>query len=97
MYQKDLNNLLDEYMLTGGIPKIVSRYAQGSTLADPDYETYLHALTGEWSRIHRNTSLLNQLGRRLVLGMGESHLVEQTCQDGRLERTGHSCRLCRHA
>ena len=70
LYQKDLNNLLDEYMVTGGIPKIVSKYAQSSTLADPDYETYLHALTGEWSRIHKNTSLLNQLGRRLVLSMG---------------------------
>lgn len=70
MHQKDLNNLLDEYMVTGGIPKIVSKYAQSSTLADPDYETYLHVLTGEWSRIHKNTSLLNQLGRRLVLSMG---------------------------
>ena len=97
MHQKDLNNLLDEYMVTGGIPKIVSKYAQSSTLADPDYETYLHVLTGEWSRIHKNTSLLNQLGRRLVLSNGEPHIVEQTCQDGRPERTGHRRRLCRHA
>ena len=68
--QNDLNNLLDEYMMTGGIPKIVSKYAQSNTLADPDYEVYLHVLIGEWGRIHKNTSLLNQFGRRLVLSMG---------------------------
>ena len=70
LYDDDLNALLGEYMVTGGIPKIVDRYAQNNTLSEPDYAAYLGTLTGEWHKIRKNTALLRQFGRGLVSSMG---------------------------
>ena len=67
---EELNSLLREYMVTGGLPKVVNEYAQHSTLTEPDYATYLGTLTGEWGRMRRNTSILSRFCRRLVLSMG---------------------------
>lgn len=72
LYYDDLNALLGEYMVTGGIPKIVDWYAQNNTLSEPDYAAYLDTLTGEWHKMRKNTVLLRRFGRGLVSSMGSS-------------------------
>lgn len=63
---EDLNSLLHEYMITGGLPSVVVRYEREQILGDPEYETYADALLGEWHRLGKNTSMLVGFGKRLV-------------------------------
>ena len=91
LYHDDLNGLLDQYMITGGIPKIVSRYAQNNTLSEPDYASYLDTLTGEWNRIRKNTTLLKQFSRKLVLGMGSRISWRKLAKDSGLGGPDTAC------
>ena len=65
-----LNLLLDDYMVTGGLPRVVSHHAGSKTLRDPDYETYTDMLAGEWTRLGKSMVLLKAFGMRLVASMG---------------------------
>lgn len=69
-YLDILNRLLNDYMITGGLPRVVSRYTSSRTLRDPDYETYTDMLAGEWMRLDKNITMLKALGLRLVSSMG---------------------------
>lgn len=69
-YLNVLNRLLDDYMVTGGLPRVVSRYAGSRTLRDPDYETYTDMLAGEWTRLGKSMVLLKAFGMRLMASMG---------------------------
>ena len=69
-YLNILNLLLDDYMVTGGLPRVVSHYASSKTLRDPDYETYTDMLAGEWMRLGKSMVLLKAFGMRLAANMG---------------------------
>ena len=70
MYGRELNILLDEYMVTGGLPRVVGRYATNRNLQDPDYETYVDVLLGEWNRLGKDATLLGHFGRGLLTSLG---------------------------
>ena len=69
-YLDVLNGLLEDYMITGGLPRVVSRYVNSRTIKDPDYGRYVRVLAGEWTRIHKDMARLNALGQRLVTSLG---------------------------
>jgi len=59
-YQNELNDLLHEYMLTGGTPKIIDEKIKTTTIHESLYTNYLESVTGEWSALSKNETLLKQ-------------------------------------
>ena len=59
-YQNELNDLVDEYMITGGTPYVVNKKITVGGLAESIYSEYLNGITGEWSRQSKNETLLRQ-------------------------------------
>ena len=70
MHRGELNGLLDDYMTTGGFPRVVAGHAASQTLRDPDYETYVGVVTGEWSRLGKDTASLKRFGGQLCTNLG---------------------------
>lgn len=59
-YQNELNDILSEYMLTGGTPKIVDEKLKTNTISEDLYTGYLDSIKGEWSALSKNETLLKQ-------------------------------------
>ncbi len=68
-YQNELNDLLNEYMLTGGTPYIINKKITTGILDENIYYEYLNGITGEWSRQSKNETLLGQFGRTIINGL----------------------------
>ena len=65
-----LNRHLEDYMLTGGVPKAVSKYMESKTVAESTYADHLDAIQGDFGAFHRNEGALRQLAERLVRAAG---------------------------
>ncbi len=72
-YQNELNDLLHEYMLTGGIPKIIDEKIKTATIHESLYTSYLEGVSGEWSALSKNETLLKQFCGTLIKSQG-SHI-----------------------
>jgi len=59
-YQNELNNLLYEYMLTGGTPRVINEKIKTNTISESIYTNYLESITGEWSALSKNETMLKQ-------------------------------------
>lgn len=57
----ELNSLLSDYMLTGGIPQVVNRYYEKGFLDDYLYSTYLDYILGDLKSLRKNQTLFRQL------------------------------------
>ena len=57
----ELNLLLSNYMLTGGIPQVVNRYHEKGFLDDYLYSTYLDYILGDLKSLKKNQTLFRQL------------------------------------
>lgn len=75
-----LNRCLDEYMVTGGLPKIVNEKIIHNFVADPVYRTYLDGIKADWG-LH-SADMVRQFGSALATSMGSavswSSLLRQT-------------------
>ena len=69
----ELNEYLYEYLLTGGIPKIVDEKIKTNFISPDLYIDYLDGIKGDWSR-RRESALLKQFGAAIIncLGSGTS-------------------------
>jgi predicted AAA+ superfamily ATPase len=59
-YLNELNDLFHDYMITGGIPKIVDEKLKCNTIKQYLYHEYLDTITGQWSALSKNEILLKQ-------------------------------------
>ena len=60
VYKNQLDVLLREYMITGGIPKIVNEKKSTGYINENSYRTYLDGIIGEWSTFGQNIPKLKQ-------------------------------------
>jgi len=59
-YQNELDDLFNNYMLTGGTPKIVDEQLKTNLISEDLYTSYLDGIKGEWSALTKNETLLKQ-------------------------------------
>ena len=75
-----LNRCLNEYMLAGGLPKIVNEKIVHNFVADPTYKGYLDSIKADWG-LH-SADMVRQFGLALATSMGSavswSSLLRQT-------------------
>lgn len=66
----ELNSLLNEYMLTGGIPKIVDEKLKTNTIPEYLYTNYLDTFKGEWNALNKKETLLKQFCGGVIKSLG---------------------------
>lgn len=66
VYKNQLDVLLREYMITGGIPKIVNEKMSTGHINENSYRTYLDGITGEWNTFGQNVPKLKQFCRAVT-------------------------------
>ena len=69
-YQNEIDDLLSRYMITGGTPKVIDGFEKTGIIDENIYTAYLESITGEWSRMSKNETLLKQFGGAIIRGMG---------------------------
>ena len=69
-YLSDLNRYLIDYLLTGGIPKVVNEYVNKGTLEEGLYTTYLNAILGDMNALNRNETIFRQLIQNVLISLG---------------------------
>ena len=65
-YQNEINQLLEDYMLTGGIPKVIDEQLKTNTIHESTYTNYLESIIGQWSELDKNETLLKQFNRAII-------------------------------
>ncbi len=69
-YLPDLNRYLEDYMLTGGIPKVIDEYLKRKNIRESIYTTYLDSILGDLSSLNRNQTFFRQLAGNIVTSIG---------------------------
>lgn len=69
-YQKELDDLLNDYLMTGGTPKVVDHVLRTARISEPIYTSYLEGILGDWSLERKNETLLRQLMGELIPSVG---------------------------
>jgi hypothetical protein len=69
-YLPDLNRHLEDYMLTGGIPKVIDEYMKNKYIPEAIYTRYLDSILGDLSSISRSHSLVKQLSGNIIKSIG---------------------------
>jgi predicted AAA+ superfamily ATPase len=66
LYQKDLNGLLDDYLVTGGIPRAINSYVSRGTIPEIVYSDYVNLILRDIARWGGNEIFLRQIVQRIV-------------------------------
>lgn len=69
-YLSELNQHLMEYMITGGIPRVVDEYVKTGQIDESTYTTYLNAVLGDLNSLSRNEVLFRQLIENVMKAIG---------------------------
>lgn len=69
-HRDELDDLLREYMITGGIPKIVNEKIGTGSISENSYRDYLDSIVGQWSAFQKNESKLKQFCRAAIKSQG---------------------------
>ncbi len=70
-FAEELHDCLDEYLITGGTPKIVNERIKTGFVHQDTYSDYLDGLRGDWGS-RRNESHLRQFVTSIINSMGSS-------------------------
>jgi uncharacterized protein len=70
LHLKELNQLYDEYLITGGIPRAINAYVSDSVITKDIYEGYVELLLRDIRRWGGNDGLMRQIVRRVTDTMG---------------------------
>lgn len=71
-YQGELDELLHNYMLTGGIPQIINEQINTTAIREDLYTSYLDGIAGEWTALSKNEMLLKQFCGAIIKGQGSN-------------------------
>lgn len=69
-YQNELDELLLDYLMTGGTPKVVDYGIRSTAIAESIYTSYLEGILGDWNLERKNETLLRQLMGELIPSVG---------------------------
>ena len=70
LYAKELEILFDDYLLTGGVVKVIDDYRRSGQIPSADYKAYIDSLTGDLQRWEKRESYLRQVIRRIIDTLG---------------------------
>lgn len=62
----DLNRLLDQYLVTGGFPKIINSYTQNLEIEEYLYQDYVNWIIGDFRKLGKNDHYLKEIVRALI-------------------------------
>ena len=71
-YVPALNKHLQDYLLTGGTPRVVNEYLGSGWVSEETYKTYLDAILGDIRSLNRNPNIFKQLARSAVKVAGHT-------------------------
>lgn len=66
LYGKEIQQLLDDYLLVGGYPLSINQYFQKSAVESSVYNTYLQAILGDLAKIGKRESFFRQLSSAII-------------------------------
>ena len=66
LFTKEINYLLDQYLLTGGIAQAVDRYLSKGTITQDTYDTFVDHLVRDLVRYGRKETLTRQIVKRII-------------------------------
>ena len=72
-YQNETSDLLNDYMLTGGTPKIIDEEIKTNEIHESSYTNYLEGITGQWNELGKNKTLLKQFSGAVIKSL-TSHI-----------------------
>ena len=70
-FADELDNYLLDYLVTGGIPKIVDTWRKTGFIAPEIYTNYLNGIKGDWSSLEKS-DLLKHLCNAIIHSLGSS-------------------------
>ena len=68
-YQNETNDLLMEYMMTGGTPRVIDEKMKTNTIHEGIYANYLEGVRGQWSELGKNETMLKQFAGAIIKSM----------------------------
>lgn len=71
-YVPMLNRHLRDYLLTGGIPRVVNEYLGTGMVGEDTFATYLDAILSDLQSLNRNQSTFKQLVRSVIKAIGST-------------------------
>ena len=69
-YQDELDYILQSYLITGGIPKIVDEKIKTGNISESTKNAYFESLMGQWGSFQKNKTFLKQFCMAIIKGMG---------------------------
>lgn len=70
LYSKELQQLLGDYLLTGGIPRVVSEFKTNEGIGEGVYKTYVDSVLGDLQRWGKRESYVRQILSRVFETIG---------------------------
>ena len=71
-YVPTLNRYLNEYLLTGGTPRVVNEYLGSGLIEEDTFRTYLDVILGDLQSLNRNQNMFKQLASSTVKVAGST-------------------------
>lgn len=81
LYTKELQDLFDDYVITGGIPKVINEYRERGNIPESVYKTYIDSIIGDLHRWDKRESYMRQLTSRVLETLGNP-VSWNTLKDG---------------
>ena len=73
LHKHKLNQLLDDYLLTGGMPHIVNEWHSTGIISERTFTSHWSSITGEFGYFGKNDTFLTSAGTAMVRSLG-SHI-----------------------
>ncbi len=70
LYSKELQQLLGDYLLTGGIPRVVNEFKARDSIGEGVYKTYVDSVLGDLQRWGKRESYVRQILNRVFDTIG---------------------------
>ncbi len=70
LYKKELDLLFNQYLLTGGIPRVIDGYLKTGRISEGVYRTYIDVVCGDFARWNIRETYLRQVVRRIIDTLG---------------------------
>lgn len=71
-YVPMLNRYLEDYLLTGGTPRVVNEYLERGFVKEGTFKMYLDAILGDLRHLNRNSSTFKQICRSVISAIGST-------------------------
>ena len=71
-YQNEINELLNEYTVTGGTPKVVNEKVKDNTIYNSTYHSYLQGITGYLDNLSKKDVLVKQFMHEIIKSLSSN-------------------------